>query len=159
MHIRQDAMWLKVNTLKPNYLASLLASPQCKKNAAGCFTTLEERPNELSWACEFGYVVCMGMECSPNLTRNLMALRHHVKQCRFIVSWTIRNERQSIFHENTTTTHVIEGNEFEKVICKMLAFFSRPQFVYISSPLCCVVMTPWISFVAHPSNTLFPNTS
>ena len=52
---------------------------------------------------------------------------HYLKQCWYIVNWTLKNKSQWSFHQNTTI--FAQGNAFENCVCEMAAILSRGKWV------------------------------
>ena len=55
------------------------------------------------------------------------ARSHYLNQCRFIVTWTLRNNLQWNLNQNTKLS--IHENAFENFICEMAAILSRKKLV------------------------------
>ena len=55
---------------------------------------------------------------------------HYLNQCWVIVNWTLRNELQLIFNQNTNL--FIHENASEKFVCEMAAISSRERWVKIN---------------------------
>ena len=56
-----------------------------------------------------------------------LAASHYLNQCWNIGNWTLRNKFQWNFDRNSNI--LIQENEFESVVCKMVAILSGPQCV------------------------------
>ena len=55
---------------------------------------------------------------------------HYLNQCWIIVNWTLRNKLQLNFNWNSYI--FIQENALDKVVCKMAAILSQPQWVNLT---------------------------